>query len=156
MPTNTPTRTALELRAISKRYGKRYVLRGVSLDVQAGSVYALVGVNGAGKTTLLRVATGLAYASSGTVRLMGQDPSQTPQVKRPTPHALRQRLSARRQTPHAKRRRPNANAKRHTPDQRPNTRRQRPIARRHTPNARRQTPQFKRPTPRARRPMPIA
>lgn len=82
MSPNTPARTALELRSLSKRYGKRYVLRGVNLTVTAGSVHALVGVNGAGKTTLLRLATGLAYPSSGTVRLFGQDPTRTPHVKR--------------------------------------------------------------------------
>jgi ABC-2 type transport system ATP-binding protein len=83
MSVNTSTtRAVLELRMLSKRYGKRYVLRAVSLDVQAGKVHALVGVNGAGKTTLLRLATGLAYPSSGTVRLLGYDPSKNPYVKR--------------------------------------------------------------------------
>lgn len=76
------SKAVLELRVLSKRYRQRYVLRGVTLTAYAGKVHALVGVNGAGKTTLLRLATGLAYPSSGTVRLLGQDPTKTPQVKR--------------------------------------------------------------------------
>lgn len=76
------SKAVLELRVLSKRYGQRYVLRGVTLTAYAGKVHALVGVNGAGKTTLLRLATGLAYPSSGRVRLLGQDPTKTPQVKR--------------------------------------------------------------------------
>jgi len=82
MATDSKTRAVLELRVLSKRYGKRYVLRGVTLTAHASRVHALVGVNGAGKTTLLRLATGLAFPSSGTVRLLGQDPSETPHVKR--------------------------------------------------------------------------
>ena len=82
MSANGKTRAVLELRVLSKRYGKRYVLRGVTLTAYAGRVHALVGVNGAGKTTLLRLATGLAFPSSGTVRLLGHDPSKVPYVKR--------------------------------------------------------------------------
>ncbi len=49
------------------------VLRGLSVEVPAGSVVCLVGPNGAGKSTVLRVASGLLRARSGSVRLRGED-----------------------------------------------------------------------------------
>jgi len=63
----------LELRGISAGYGSQTVLRDVDLTVPDRSVVALLGPNGAGKTTLLKVAAGLLRATSGQIRLDGQD-----------------------------------------------------------------------------------
>ncbi|MEZ4632292.1 MAG: ABC transporter ATP-binding protein [Deinococcales bacterium] len=71
----------IETISLSKRYGVRPVLRSLSLGVKAGEVYALVGPNGAGKTTVIRLITGLAFPSSGQVRLFGVDPISQPKVK---------------------------------------------------------------------------
>ncbi len=49
-------------------------VRGVDLDIAAGSVHALLGVNGAGKTSTLEVIEGLARPSAGEVRVLGMDP----------------------------------------------------------------------------------
>jgi len=49
-------------------------VRGVDLDVPAGTITALLGTNGAGKTSTLEVIEGLATASAGTVRVLGLDP----------------------------------------------------------------------------------
>jgi heme exporter protein A len=57
----------LRLDGVSKRYGARLALCGISLTVEAGSVLLLVGANGAGKSTLLRLAAGLTPPTSGTV-----------------------------------------------------------------------------------------
>lgn len=64
---------ALMVRDLTKTYGYRYALRGVSFDVAAGEVVAVVGANGAGKTTLLRVLAGLVRPDRGEVRLDGRD-----------------------------------------------------------------------------------
>jgi ABC-2 type transport system ATP-binding protein len=66
---------ALELLAVSKRYGTRRALAGVNLEVPAGSAIGLLGPNGAGKTTTLRLLLGFTRPDEGSVRLRGLDPS---------------------------------------------------------------------------------
>jgi branched-chain amino acid transport system ATP-binding protein len=63
----------LELINISVQYGKRPVLRDVSLTVGAGEVVALVGANAAGKTTMLRTIMGLKELAAGAIRFDTQD-----------------------------------------------------------------------------------
>ncbi|MTW04642.1 ATP-binding cassette domain-containing protein [Duganella ginsengisoli] len=58
---------------VAKRHGGSEVLRGVSLDVQPGELFGLVGVNGAGKTTLLRCLLDFCAADSGDITLFGID-----------------------------------------------------------------------------------
>ena len=62
----------LELDGISKSFGPNRVLRGVSLSVERGQIYALMGANGAGKSTLIKVLAGVHQADSGTIRLGGE------------------------------------------------------------------------------------
>ncbi|MEM7306537.1 MAG: ABC transporter ATP-binding protein [Planctomycetota bacterium] len=59
---------------LGKRFGRRRALDGVSLEVGAGEIVALVGPNGSGKTTLMRVLAGLARPSSGEARVFGREP----------------------------------------------------------------------------------
>jgi ABC-2 type transport system ATP-binding protein len=61
---NAPAIAAGEL---TKRYGRREALRGVSFDARAGEVVAVIGPNGAGKTTLLSILAGIQPPTSGTV-----------------------------------------------------------------------------------------
>ena len=61
----------LQIEALTKRYGERAALRGLSLTLQAGSFVALLGPNGAGKSTLFQVLTGLFMADEGEVRVDG-------------------------------------------------------------------------------------
>jgi len=56
---------ALVLRGISRRFGRRWVLRGVDLDVFAGEALGLTGRNGSGKTTLLRICATLLRPTRG-------------------------------------------------------------------------------------------
>lgn len=73
---------AIEAVNLTKAYGGRPVIRDLSFQVNPGEVYALVGPNGAGKTTVIRLVSGLAFPTSGTVRLIGKDPHQHPAVRR--------------------------------------------------------------------------
>ncbi len=63
----------IELHDVTKVYGNRAALAGVSLRVRPGERAALVGPNGSGKTTLMRAALGLLTAG-GRVRVGGHDP----------------------------------------------------------------------------------
>jgi branched-chain amino acid transport system ATP-binding protein len=68
----------LELDDVSASYSTYRSLFGVSLVVPDNGIIALVGANGAGKSTLARVASGLVPASSGTLRVAGQDVTKWP------------------------------------------------------------------------------
>lgn len=69
--TNRGPAPSLFLRNISKAFGETVALDGVSLDLQAGEVHALLGENGAGKTTLMKVLYGLTQADSGSIESNG-------------------------------------------------------------------------------------
>ena len=68
----------IELRRLARRYGSLEALRGISLTVAGGEVYALLGPNGAGKTTALRCLAGLLRPSGGTARVAGADVRREP------------------------------------------------------------------------------
>ena len=55
------------LHDISKRYGDKYVLNELNLELNSGKCYAIVGASGIGKTTLLRLVADLEYPDSGSV-----------------------------------------------------------------------------------------
>lgn len=67
----TVVETALAVRNLKKVYGRREILRSVSLDIAEGQIFGLLGPNGAGKTTLLRTIVGLTRASAGTIQVLG-------------------------------------------------------------------------------------
>jgi heme exporter protein A len=62
---------ALELEGLTRRYGERDALAGVSLSLQAGQTLVVLGPNGAGKTTLLRVLATLLRPHAGAARVLG-------------------------------------------------------------------------------------
>jgi ABC-2 type transport system ATP-binding protein len=64
----------LEARKLGMRYGRRWALQDLTLDVPRGRIVALVGPNGAGKTTFLQLAMGFAEPSEGTVVAFGLSP----------------------------------------------------------------------------------
>lgn len=64
---------AIDLAGITRRFGRRWVLRGVDLVVQPGEAVALMGRNGSGKTTLLRVISTLIRPTRGNGRVFGHE-----------------------------------------------------------------------------------
>jgi branched-chain amino acid transport system ATP-binding protein len=68
----------LEVRGVTACYGRIPVLHGVSLDIHAGEVVALIGGNGAGKTTLMMTIFGRPRASEGSIVFAGQDITELP------------------------------------------------------------------------------
>lgn len=64
----------IELRNLTVRYGRRLAVDDVSLSVERGSVYALLGRNGSGKTSLIKVLLGQRRADAGEVRIHALDP----------------------------------------------------------------------------------
>jgi len=65
---------AIVVDGITKRYGDRTVLDGISVGVRRGEVVALLGPNGAGKTTTAELIEGYRRADAGSVRVLGADP----------------------------------------------------------------------------------
>ena len=69
----TPSKT-IEVRELTKSFGKFQALSGLNLTVEAGQVHGFLGPNGAGKTTAIRVLLGLIRGDGGTATVLGQDP----------------------------------------------------------------------------------
>ena len=68
----------VDVNDLSRSFGSKSALDGVSFRATAGQVYGLVGANGAGKTTLLKHLLGLLRATTGSVRVFGLDPVRDP------------------------------------------------------------------------------
>jgi len=68
----------LEVHDLSKRFGGVLAVDSVRLAVNESEIFGLIGANGAGKTTLFNLITGFMPASSGCVRLDGEDVSSRP------------------------------------------------------------------------------
>src|SRR5580765_4630885 len=66
------TAPLLQLTRVTKSFGAVRALKGVSFDLRAGEVHALVGENGAGKSTLIKIITGAHQPIGGTIEIAGQ------------------------------------------------------------------------------------
>jgi sulfate transport system ATP-binding protein len=74
---------AIEVRNVTKRFGAFVALDDVSIEVETGSLTALLGPSGSGKSTLLRVIAGLEEPDEGSVLLSGEDATAVrPQERR--------------------------------------------------------------------------
>jgi ABC-2 type transport system ATP-binding protein len=91
---------AVETRDLTRDFGSVRAVDGVNLAVPTGSFYGFLGPNGAGKSTTIKCLTGLVRATSGSMRILGLDPTAEPvAVKRrigvvPEDLALFDRLTA--------------------------------------------------------------
>jgi len=72
----------IELRGLTKRFGKMVAVNDVDLDVEAGEVMCLLGPSGCGKTTTLRMIAGLEWASAGDIMIGGRRVNDLPPKKR--------------------------------------------------------------------------
>ena len=76
----------IELQNVTKRYGETVAVDGVSLTVTEGELLVLLGDSGSGKTTTLKMVNRLIDATSGVIRLDGEDVREVPE------HILRRRV----------------------------------------------------------------
>lgn len=68
-----PAELSIETTGLSKRFGHQMAVNSVDLAVPTGSVFGFLGPNGSGKTTTIRLMLGLAAATSGSVRVLGEE-----------------------------------------------------------------------------------
>src|SRR5207249_2645833 len=78
-PAIAPADALLEAHDISKSFGDRQALRGVSLSASPGEIVAIIGPNGAGKTTLLSIIAGIQKPDAGTLNLPSGEIGWVPQ-----------------------------------------------------------------------------
>ncbi|WP_408919959.1 ABC transporter ATP-binding protein [Corynebacterium tuberculostearicum] len=71
-------RPALTLDTVVKKYGSTTAVNGLSLSVAAGEIFCLLGPNGAGKSTTIEMSEGFIHPTSGTIDVLGLDPSSAP------------------------------------------------------------------------------
>jgi ABC-2 type transport system ATP-binding protein len=89
-----PAESIISIRSVDKTYKSGFrALRGVSLDIHRGEIFALLGPNGAGKTTLIGIVCGLVNATSGTVIADGHDIVRDYRAARSTIGLVPQELS---------------------------------------------------------------
>ncbi|MEM5341899.1 ABC transporter ATP-binding protein [Paraburkholderia azotifigens] len=68
--------TVIEVRNLSKRYGRNIVHQHLDFDVRRGEIVSIVGGSGSGKTTLMRQILGLERPTSGSIKVFGEDTSK--------------------------------------------------------------------------------
>ena len=76
------TDTAITTRNLRKSFRRIEVLKGVSVDVRRGEIFALLGSNGAGKTTTIKILATLLRPDSGTSSVSGFDVAKSPEKVR--------------------------------------------------------------------------
>ncbi len=66
------TEFVLECTGVSKKYGKKEVLKNINLQLERGKIIGLLGPNGSGKTTLIKIINGLLTADEGDIKVSGE------------------------------------------------------------------------------------
>lgn len=72
----------IQVKNLYKGYGKKPVLKNVSLQVRKGSIHGLIGRNGSGKTTLIKCLTGIYKQDQGSILICGEEIYDNPNGKR--------------------------------------------------------------------------
>lgn len=63
----------IEIKNLTKKYNKKYVLRDLSLTLENNQIVGLLGQNGSGKTTLLKIIAGLIQDYEGSIKINGEE-----------------------------------------------------------------------------------
>jgi len=93
------TQNAIEIRGLQKTYGggrkepTKHALKGIDLDIPAGSIFGLLGPNGAGKSTMINIMAGLVTKTSGSVKIWGFDQDSNPRQSRAAIGVMPQELN---------------------------------------------------------------
>lgn len=69
---------ALELRSVTKTFGAKAAVAGLSLSIKPGEIYGLIGPNGSGKTTTMKMIAGIYRPTSGAIKVRGVDALAAP------------------------------------------------------------------------------
>ena len=72
----------LSLRGLSRSFGGRPAVDGITLDIRLGEFFTIVGPSGSGKSTLLRIIAGLETPTTGRVSIDGEDVTSVPAERR--------------------------------------------------------------------------
>jgi ABC-2 type transport system ATP-binding protein len=72
----------IEIKNLTKNYGKSRGIMDVSLDVEQGEIFGFIGPNGAGKSTTIRTLLGLIHPSSGSAEIFGKNCTTNPEVRK--------------------------------------------------------------------------
>ncbi|MDD6345586.1 MAG: ATP-binding cassette domain-containing protein [Oscillospiraceae bacterium] len=67
---------AVEIKNLTKKFGEKTAVNGISLEIKVGELFGLLGINGAGKTTTLRILSCLSKATSGEAFIYGKSVSE--------------------------------------------------------------------------------
>lgn len=74
--------TIIQTTDLVKRFGSFPALDGFNLAVEEGSIHGFLGPNGSGKSTAIRILLGVLHPTSGTARVLGEDPRRAPAILR--------------------------------------------------------------------------
>lgn len=75
IPAESP---ALSLDGVVKKFGPTAAVNGLSLSVAHGEIFCLLGPNGAGKSTTIEMSEGFIHPTTGSIKVLGLDPSTAP------------------------------------------------------------------------------
>ncbi len=70
---NLPTEIVLRTKGLGKKFGRRWAVQGLSIEVHRGDVFSFLGPNGAGKSTTIRMILTLLRPTSGSIEIFGMD-----------------------------------------------------------------------------------
>ena len=65
--------TAIKIQNLNKSFGKKHIIKDLSMELKAGEVFGFLGPNGAGKTTTIKMIVGMLHLESGSIEVCGVD-----------------------------------------------------------------------------------